>query len=121
MNASELLTPRAYSKFVRVMIAAIYVLCPQGRAQAFEKISYGEFSASWSHRTSPFSRYLKTSLSTHYQILTIVHGPPSELIDIYIELVRPALLNNVGFEQSGNHFDVTYHPTDSDIFFRFRL
>ena len=91
----KLFTPRLMSRFIKVMITTIYCCSPQGRPLAFERITYGEFMSSWNHHVDPFSRHLKTSLSLHYQVISIVGEAAEELVDYYVNDIRPRILANL--------------------------
>ena len=86
------LTVTDYTFFLKFLMAVLYCLSCQGRPQAYQKITYGEFLSSWGQRRNPSHGNLKNRLSLHYQVLAIVEGPPSEVIDAYIQFVRPRLL-----------------------------
>ena len=90
-----------FVSFLKVLMALLYCLSCQGRPQAYEKITYGEFISSWKQRRNPSQGKLKNRLTLHYQVLAIVEGPPSEFIDAYIEVVRPKLLEFLGRTHSG--------------------
>ena len=85
-----------FCKFLKLLLAILYCFSPQGRPNAFVMISYEGFMSSFDNGVNPFSKFLKTSLRLHYQVLAIVDGPPSEFIRYYINIVRPMLYMHLG-------------------------
>ncbi len=78
-----------------MVVTAIYLFSPQGRPLAFEKITFGDFMSSWTHNVDPFSRHLKTSLSLHYQVISIVGEVSEDFVHYYVNDVRPRIMANL--------------------------
>ncbi len=110
------LTVTDFCRFLRILMALLYCLSCQGRPQAYEKITYGEFISSWRQRSNPLHGNLKNRLSLHYQVLAIVDGPPSEFINAYIDVVRPRLLLFINREHRGS-FQILTNNQFSNILF----
>ena len=89
MRAADSISRDTHAKFTSVYLSALYAFTPQGRSQAFEKISYTDVVNAFNQGSSPCTTEFKTQMQYKHQFITLSGDVVQALTSDYINVIRP--------------------------------
>ena len=88
-QTAECISSVEHARFTSVYLSALYAFTPQGRSQAFEKITYTDFVNAFNQGSSPCSTEFKTQMQYKHQFITLSGDVVQTLTSDYINVIRP--------------------------------